>query len=325
MKKLILSPNNNQLTGFTIVELLVVIIVIGVLAAITIVSYTGITSKANVSAVISDLANAKKQFALYYTEHGVYPTGLQAGTNCPTGTTNPSPDTNYCLKPSSGTILTINSGVNGTTYSLRATKGSLLYSVTNDDTPAPTIAIDSNWLTIGSQTWAKTNLNVGTMVTGATTQTNNSTTEKYCYSDLESNCTTYGALYQWDEAMNYTNTEGAQGICPTGSHIPSDNDWKILEMQLGMTQIEVDKSAVWRGTTQGTQLKSGGSSGLNVPLAGSRDTSGPFYNLSSYSDLWSSSESSTSAWGRGLYSGNATVYRYTFAKAVGFSVRCLGN
>jgi|GEM_PF-596637 len=316
------SRNNH---GFTIVELIVVIVIIGILAAITIVSYTGISAKANVAAITSDLDNAKKQFALYYTEHGVYPTGLQAGTNCPTGTTNPSPDTNYCLKPSSGTTLTLNSGVNGTTYSLRATKGSLLYSVSDNDTPAPTIAIDSNWLTIGSQTWAKNNLNTGTMVTGVTAQTNNSTTEKYCYSDLESNCTTYGALYQWDEAMQYTNTENAQGICPTGSHIPSDNDWKILEVQLGMTQAQADTPYAWRGTDQGTQLKAGGSSGLNMPLAGYRDTSGPFGNLSSYTYLWSSSESSTSAWFRVLYSGYTTVYRTTDAKANGFSVRCLGN
>jgi len=320
-----MNNNNSNNQAFTIVELLVVIVIIGILAAITIVSYTGITAKANISAVISDLANAKKQFALYYTEHGVYPTGLQAGTNCPTGTTNPSPDTNYCLKPSSGTTLALNSGINGTTYSLRATKGSLLYSVSDNDTPAQTVAIDSNWLTIGSQTWAKANLNVGTLVTGATTQTNNSVLEKYCYADSEANCTTYGAFYQWDEAMQYTTTEGAQGICPTGSHIPSDNDWKILEMQLGTTQIEVDKSGVWRGTDEGTKLKSGGSSGLNMPLAGYRDTSGPFVNLSSYTILWSSSESSTRAWTRYLYSGTAAVYRGTDAKAYGFSVRCLGN
>ena len=41
---------NNKERGFTIVELLVVIVVIGILAAITIVSYTGITTRANASA-----------------------------------------------------------------------------------------------------------------------------------------------------------------------------------------------------------------------------------------------------------------------------------
>ena len=43
--------------GFTIVELLIVIVVIAILAAITIVSYNGITNSANDSSVKSDLRN----------------------------------------------------------------------------------------------------------------------------------------------------------------------------------------------------------------------------------------------------------------------------
>jgi len=64
---------------------------------------------------------------------------------------------------------------------------------------------------------------------------------------------------------------------------------------------------------------------ITSPLAGNRDTSGPFNNLSSNTNLWSSSESSTSAWNRNLNSGNTTVNRNTNAKANGFSVRCLEN
>jgi uncharacterized protein (TIGR02145 family) len=162
------------------------------------------------------------------------------------------------------------------------------------------------------------------MVTVTITQTNNSILEKYCYNNTESNCTTYGALYQWDEAMQYVTTQGAQGICPAGSHIPSDNDWKILEMQLGMTQAQADATG-YRGTDQSTQLQSGGSSGLNMPLAGLRFTDGSFGGLPSNAYLWSSSVSSSDAWARHLYSGNAIVLRDTWAKGNGFSVRCLGN
>ena len=124
--------------------------------------------------------------------------------------------------------------------------------------------------------------------------------------------------------MGYSTTEGAQGICPVGSHIPSDNDWKILEMQLGMTQAQAD-ATIWRGVDQGTQLKTGGTSGMNVPLAGSRYTDGTFSSLSSDANLWSSSESTTSAWYRYLDTSQAVVLRYTDGKAHGFSVRCLGN
>lgn len=48
--------------AFTIVELLIVIVIIGILAAITIVSYTGITQRANEATLKSDLANNKKRW-----------------------------------------------------------------------------------------------------------------------------------------------------------------------------------------------------------------------------------------------------------------------
>lgn len=301
-----------------------VVVVIGILAAITLVSYRGLTSKANESTIQADLAGAKKQFELYKTEHNVYPTGLD-DNNCPTNAAVTPVDTNYCLKPGIGTTYTLNPDANSLHYTIRATKGFLLYSVSDTKAPSPTVTIDTNWLTIGSQTWAKANLNVGTMVTGATTQTNNSALEKYCHSNTESNCKTYGGLYQWDEAMQYSTTEGAQGICPAESHIPSDNDWKILEMQLGMTQAQVDTAGDWRGTDQGTQLKSGGSSGLNLLLAGNKFFNESFGNLSTNTYLWSSSESSTLAWYRGFYSSFGTIYRTKDVKGVGFSVRCLAN
>lgn len=47
--------------GFTIVELLIVIVIIGILAAITIVAYNGIQGRANDSVIRSDLANIAKQ------------------------------------------------------------------------------------------------------------------------------------------------------------------------------------------------------------------------------------------------------------------------
>ena len=179
------------------------------------------------------------------------------------------------------------------------------------------------------------NLNVGVRISGAvgSNQANNSILEKYCYGDIDANCTStdpngkvYGGLYQWDEAMQYVITAGAQGICPAGFHIPTDTEYKTLEMQLGMLSPSETDATGWRGThLEGTQLKSGGTSGLNVPLAGYRNAGGAFYSLSSDAFLWSSSESSTSAWRRYLDSGNATVNRGTSVKGYGFSVRCLGN
>ncbi len=60
--------------GFTIVELLIVVVVIAILAAITIVSYNGITSQANASAAKSTAASVQKKIELFYAEKSAYPT-----------------------------------------------------------------------------------------------------------------------------------------------------------------------------------------------------------------------------------------------------------
>jgi prepilin-type N-terminal cleavage/methylation domain-containing protein len=60
-------------TGFTIVELLIVVVVIGILAAIVIVAYNGITNSAHDSAVRSDLGTIGKKLELYKVKNGSYP------------------------------------------------------------------------------------------------------------------------------------------------------------------------------------------------------------------------------------------------------------
>jgi uncharacterized protein (TIGR02145 family) len=188
---------------------------------------------------------------------------------------------------------------------------------------------------IGTQCWMAENLNIGTMINGSSSQTNNGTIEKYCYNNSTANCDTYGGLYQWDEMMQYVNTEGTQGICPTGWHIPTDDEWKTMEMYLGMTQVQAD-AVGWRGTDEGGKLKETGithwsspntgatnSSGFTGLPGGYRHSNGTFYVLAGYAYLWSSSESGSYAWYRYLYFNNAQVYRYFDNKSYGFSVRCV--
>lgn len=59
--------------GFTIVELLIVIVVIGILAAIVIVAFNGVQARANFSREKSDVANINKVIQLYYADNNIYP------------------------------------------------------------------------------------------------------------------------------------------------------------------------------------------------------------------------------------------------------------
>jgi len=192
------------------------------------------------------------------------------------------------------------------------------------------------------QCWFAENLNIGTMINssnggtnGDGEQTDNSTTEKYCYDNNISNCDTYGGLYQWNEMMQYATTLGAQGICPDGWHLPTDEEWKTMEMALGMSQSEAD-AMWWRGTDEGEKMKSTSgwnyngngtnSSSFNALPGSYRYSDGSFGILGSGGHWWSSSESSVIyAWSRALLYNNSQVHRIYDNKEYGYSVRCLKN
>jgi uncharacterized protein (TIGR02145 family) len=207
-----------------------------------------------------------------------------------------------------------------------------LYTVTVTDQKEQTVSIsvslyediitdfDGNIYTtvkIGDQLWMKENLKVthapdGTPITS------------YAFNDNISNVEVYGRLYTWDIAMNNSIAEKSQGICPCGWHIPSDEEFKTLEIFLGMTQNEADMVNTWRGDSVGTKLKIGGSSGYDALLSGRRSASGQYSLKGIYEYIWTSTEYGDNAWRRCLDLNSDKSGRYnTFPKSYGFSIRCI--
>ncbi len=92
MQQSVGTPNTSR--GFTLVELLIVVVVIAILAAITVVAYNGVQARAQQARLSSETQSLQQKLELYNVDNMVYP---QSITDCPT----PSA-ADLCLNPSSG-------------------------------------------------------------------------------------------------------------------------------------------------------------------------------------------------------------------------------
>jgi uncharacterized protein (TIGR02145 family) len=141
----------------------------------------------------------------------------------------------------------------------------------------------------------------------------------------------YGRLYNWYAVGDSRN------IAPEGWHVPTDDEWKQLEMYLGMSLDEVD-NAGWRGTDEAGKLKEADTthwvspnisatneSGFTALPGGFRNESGAFADMGHSTHFWTSTEHDVSfAWARSLYHDHANIGRYdAHGKHYGFSVRCV--
>ncbi len=185
---------------------------------------------------------------------------------------------------------------------------------------------------IGDQVWLGENLRSTQFQDGSTINT------AFTPSDDESKLLQYGRLYDWHDVSDTRN------ICPVGWRVASDDDWKVLEKYIGMSDEDLNKTG-WRGdkdiaiTLKESQANSMfkefepsqvNKFNLSVKPAGIKWKNWYFVQ-GMYAEIWTS----TSATEKEAYNRTfahsfwnwhkGDIYRSTLSKGYMFSVRCIKN
>ena len=212
--------------------------------------------------------------------------------------------------------------------------------------------VDGNlyhWIKIGTQRWMVENLKTtkfrtGESITNLTDASawSNASFAAWCdYYNVASNGVKYGKLYNWN-AVN-----DSRKIAPTGWHIPSDNEWTILENYVIASGNNYDGSTTENKIAKALAAKSdwvyyaqsetgavsldlttNNKTGFTALPAGDRSNMiGVSFELLGYSACWWSSTvyDLTYVWCRSLTNNMSSVYRdyYSGQKQSGHSVRCI--
>ena len=339
---------NNQQTGFTIVELLIVIVVIGILAAISIVAYNSVQNQASSATLQSDLRNASTQLEMRKVEGGVYPTpALSGDIKASSGTTleYTSDGNSYCLSAFANRD-------NVPAYSVSSSTGVAIQEITSANCSTTRIrTVDARdnrtyWVQklADGKCWMLTSLAYaggGTNTYGDTKTLTNGTGGSSTYttpsyyipagayptneptspSTSATGIGQYGYLYNWCGAMGGQTTSVCTSVatptpntsisvCPAGWRLPTGNGGEF-----GALNTAVNSGA----TNTDTGLRSVWLGQRSAYWAGSFGSQG---NEGSY---WSSSQSTADLAFRLSFSVSNVNPVRTDGKAVGLAVRCISN
>ena len=222
-----------------------------------------------------------------------------------------------------------------------------------------------NAIVIGEQVWMQSNLRTTHYDDGTEIPLESEVSDSiacYYYEDHGYNVADYGYLYNWkavmrDSPTTNTNPSGAQGICPTGWHVPSDAEWVQLEdyLQSQSQYYSCDHHHVAKALASetgwnlynpdmditnpqhilccvGNPCDNNNATGFSAFPAGYY---GAFYNgcfiacIGQDANFWSTTEyqdvSFTQVLGRLLNYSRPSINRCYNSKRFGYSVRCLRN
>jgi uncharacterized protein (TIGR02145 family) len=158
----------------------------------------------------------------------------------------------------------------------------------------------------GGKCWMTENLDYGTVLHWNAPQTDNCIPEKY---------SGVGSFYQWNELMQYDATQGVQGLCPPGWHIPELSEWQAL----------FDDPANWGNGLAGGYLRDGtfAAQTYGVLYQNSTWSFAPPAALNALMFWTSTPEGVLHSWARGINNRNTSMSLYPSGKENAFNVRCV--
>ncbi|MFH2055322.1 MAG: FISUMP domain-containing protein, partial [bacterium] len=173
------------------------------------------------------------------------------------------------------------------------------------------------WVKIGDQTWMAENLRY--KPTGGS----------WCWNNEEESCKARGRLYNWAAALQ---------AAPPGWHLPSDDEWKSMEMAVGLSKEQADLDGfrvdpekllagkiklegVWPDEYEGSPIVITNESGFSAIKTGfyANDE----FTHDPYTGWWSSTESDDYAWIHHIGFFDNTIGRVLNRKVFAFPVRCV--
>ena len=289
------------------------------------------SSNVEVSTSLTELAVGGGITAGVYTVTGVNASGCSITKQVVLGNYSPRP----CTSSSMGSHSAQTTGIGNATDGMETVESGNIISVKDyDGNEYPVVEI-------GSQCWTAVNMRATHYADGsdvpAGTTSNSSTTAPYYYDHSSSSIPLVqrGYIYNWPAAMKSTNTEGTQGVCPTGWHVPTRADWQTMVAAADAATLTgavyLSSSCYWNGSTSGTGGMTPNSydnpernkSVFSAVPAGF--FSGASFNYSGDRAYFcSSSQNAGSSWWHRYLNYNSTqVLEDVAGKGNGYSVRCV--
>jgi uncharacterized protein (TIGR02145 family) len=181
----------------------------------------------------------------------------------------------------------------------------------------PRDGIVYKWVKIGNQVWMAENLRFKTE------------SGSWCWENKEENCKERGRLYDWAAAMK---------AAPPGWHLPSDEEWKEMEIALGLTKEQADqegfrgdKDALLAGKIKRQDAWPVKYEGRPISITNETEFSAVPTGLYSnnefshenYTGWWTSNGNDSHAWIRHIGFFDNTIGRILNRKEFAFPVRCV--